>query len=43
LRRAAREAALSVDAAAIARDHPQAVPAAIHAARAARIAQALAA
>jgi tRNA nucleotidyltransferase (CCA-adding enzyme) len=40
--RAAREAALQVDAAAVAREHPQAVPAAIHAARAARIAAALA-
>jgi len=38
---AARAAALGVDAAAIAREHPQAVPAAIHAARAARIAAAL--
>jgi tRNA nucleotidyltransferase (CCA-adding enzyme) len=37
----ARKAALEVDAAAIARDHPQAVPAALHAARAARIAGAL--
>jgi tRNA nucleotidyltransferase (CCA-adding enzyme) len=35
---AARAAALSVDAAALAREHPQSVPAAIHAARAARIA-----
>jgi tRNA nucleotidyltransferase (CCA-adding enzyme) len=39
--RAAREAALQVDAAAVAREHPLAVPAAIHAARAARIAQTL--
>jgi tRNA nucleotidyltransferase (CCA-adding enzyme) len=38
---AAREAALQVDAATVAREHPRAVPAAIHAARAARIAQAL--
>jgi tRNA nucleotidyltransferase (CCA-adding enzyme) len=37
----ARRAALEVDAAAIAREHPQSVPAAIHAARAARIAEAL--
>ena len=39
---AARRAALEVDAGAVARDNPQSVPAAIHAARAARIAQALA-
>ncbi|HEX4943763.1 MAG TPA: multifunctional CCA tRNA nucleotidyl transferase/2'3'-cyclic phosphodiesterase/2'nucleotidase/phosphatase, partial [Usitatibacteraceae bacterium] len=39
---AARVAALEVDAASIARDHPQSVAAAIHAARAARIAEALA-
>jgi tRNA nucleotidyltransferase (CCA-adding enzyme) len=39
--RAAREAALSVDAAAIAKANPQSVPAAIHAARAERIAAAL--
>ncbi|MCL4689531.1 MAG: multifunctional CCA tRNA nucleotidyl transferase/2'3'-cyclic phosphodiesterase/2'nucleotidase/phosphatase [Burkholderiales bacterium] len=37
--RLAREAALGVDAAAIARDNPQSVPAAIHAARSARIAE----
>ena len=40
---AARKAALEVDAAALARDHPQSVPAAIHAARAARIANVLSA
>jgi tRNA nucleotidyltransferase (CCA-adding enzyme) len=39
--RAARAAALEVDAAAIARQNPQSVPAAIHAARAARIGDAL--
>ena len=39
---AARAAALEVDAAAVAREHPQAVPAAIHEARAARIAGVLA-
>ncbi|MBL0142849.1 MAG: multifunctional CCA tRNA nucleotidyl transferase/2'3'-cyclic phosphodiesterase/2'nucleotidase/phosphatase [Betaproteobacteria bacterium] len=39
--RAARSAALEVDAAAIAREHPQSVRTAIHAARAARIANAL--
>jgi len=39
--RDARAAALEVDAAAIAREHPQAVAAAVHAARAARIAAAL--
>ncbi len=39
--RAARDAALAVDAAAIAREHPQSIPAAIHSARAARIARAL--
>ena len=39
--RLAREAALEVDAAAIARDNPRTVPASIHAARAARIAEAL--
>ncbi|MGE0356649.1 MAG: multifunctional CCA tRNA nucleotidyl transferase/2'3'-cyclic phosphodiesterase/2'nucleotidase/phosphatase [Burkholderiales bacterium] len=38
---AAREAALGVDAAAVARENPASVPAAIHAARAARIAAAL--
>ncbi|MCM2329139.1 MAG: multifunctional CCA tRNA nucleotidyl transferase/2'3'-cyclic phosphodiesterase/2'nucleotidase/phosphatase [Lysobacter sp.] len=40
---AARKAALEVDAAAIARDHPRSVPTAIHAARAARIASVLSA
>jgi tRNA nucleotidyltransferase (CCA-adding enzyme) len=40
--RTARAAALEVDAAGIAREHPQSIPAAIHAARAARIAEALA-
>jgi tRNA nucleotidyltransferase (CCA-adding enzyme) len=40
---AARSAALEVDAAAIAKAHPQSVPAAIHAARAERIAAALSA
>jgi len=39
--RAARAAALEVDAATLAREHPQSVPAAIHAARAARIASVL--
>jgi tRNA nucleotidyltransferase (CCA-adding enzyme) len=39
---AAREAARGIDAAAIARAHPQSVPAAIHDARAARIAESLA-
>jgi tRNA nucleotidyltransferase (CCA-adding enzyme) len=39
--RSARRAALEVDAAAVARQNPQSVPAAIHAARAARIAAAL--
>ncbi len=39
--RRAREAALSVDAAAVARAHPGSVPAAVHAARAERIAAAL--
>jgi tRNA nucleotidyltransferase (CCA-adding enzyme) len=38
---AARTAALEIDAATIARDHPRAVPAALHAARAARIAASL--
>jgi tRNA nucleotidyltransferase (CCA-adding enzyme) len=38
---AARAAALAVDAATIARDHPKSIPAAIHAARAERIAAAL--
>jgi tRNA nucleotidyltransferase (CCA-adding enzyme) len=41
--RNARAAALGVDAAAIAREHPQAVAAALHSARAERIAQALSA
>ena len=40
--RSARAAALSVDAATVAREQPQSVPGAIHAARAARIAEALA-
>ena len=39
--RSARTAALEVDAAAIARAHPQSVPASIHAARVARIADVL--
>ncbi len=40
--RSARAAALAVDAATVAREQPQSVPAAIHAARAARIAETLA-